>query len=264
MASSKTPALISVVVPVFNEEQGIAQLYSRLMGLRTLWQDVDLEFVLVDDGSSDQSAAVLREKFGADRLSQIIVHPRNRGVGAAFRTGFTHCNGSIVCTIDADCSYGPENLERLVEALVEQSADVAVASPYHPRGSVQGVPAWRVVLSKACSVVYWLIAPVRLYTYTSIFRAYSKTVTDSLVFEEDGFVFSAETLIRAAEQGYRIVEVPLTLHARQIGQTKMKILRTIRGHLRLIAATAMRRTGLQRPTHVAGDRTRSASPISEK
>lgn len=233
--------LISVVVPVFNEESGIGQLRERLQGLRALWNDVDIEFIFVDDGSSDLTLVKLQETFGSDPLSQIVAHGANRGVGAANRTGFQYSRGSIVCTIDADCTYGPENLHRLVRELKESGADIAVASPYHPMGSVDGVAAWRLSLSKACSCFYWLVAPVRLYTYTSVFRAYKRDVIDSVQFVENGFVFAAETLIVAAEQGFRILEVPMTLHSRLIGQTKMKVLRTIRGHLRLIGRTAARR-----------------------
>jgi|SRR5947208_1885375 len=234
-------SLISIVIPVFNEEAGIEQLRMRLRNLRSLWKNVDLEFIFVDDGSSDQTLRVLRETFGLDPLYRVVAHDQNRGVGAANRTAFQHCRGDIICTIDADCTYGPENLLRLVEALAASKSDIAVASPYHPRGAVEGVAPWRIFLSKACSWFYWLIAPVRLYTYTSVFRAYTRQVIDSLEFEEDGFVFTAETLIRAAELGFRIVEVPMTLHSRVIGQTKMKVVRTIRGHLRLIGKTAVRR-----------------------
>ena len=234
--------LISLVIPVFNEEDGIDQLRERLGPVRAMWKDTaDVEFVFVDDGSSDNTRHALHRVFGADALSQIAVHEVNRGIGAAMRTGFARSRGSIVCTIDADCSYGPENLHRLTVALDEQGADIAVASPYHPQGTVEGVPHWRLVLSKSCSAFYRVVAPVRLHTYTSVFRAYRKSVVEAVAFEEDGFVSATEMLIRAAEQGYRITEVPMTLHARKIGRTKMKILRTIRGHLRLISTTSVRR-----------------------
>ena len=234
--------LISLVIPVFNEEDGIEQLRERLGCVRAMWRDgTEVEFVFVDDGSSDHTQNALLQVFGTDPLSQIAVHPVNRGIGAAFRTGFARSRGAIVCTIDADCSYGPENLQRLTEALDDQAADIAVASPYHPRGTVEGVPYWRLVLSKSCSAFYRVVAPVRLHTYTSVFRAYRKHVVETVAFQEDGFVSATEVLIRAAEHGYCITEVPMTLHARKIGRTKMKVLRTIRAHMRLIGTTAVRR-----------------------
>lgn len=241
MPTNQERELISIVIPVFNEEDGIGQLRDRLFRLRDLWHGAEVELVFVDDGSSDQTLSALRAEFAKDPRSIVVAHEKNRGVGAAFRTGFAYCHGTTICTIDADCSYGPENLERLVAALKEQAADIAVASPYHPEGKVDGVPAWRLSLSKGCSFMYWLVAPVRLYTYTSIFRAYRRTAAKSVAYEEDGFVFTAETLIRAAEMGYRIAEVPMTLHTRKYGQTKMKVARTMRGHLILMGKTLLRR-----------------------
>jgi len=242
MTTDQIRELVSIVIPIFNEEAGVEQLEQRLGNLRAAWdKSVDLEFIFVDDGSSDHTGIFLRKTFANDPQVRVLAHARNRGVGAAFRTGFSCCRGSIVCTIDADCSYGPENLLRLAEALTNGRGDIAVASPYHPEGTVEGVPQWRLVLSRTCSALYGLIAPVRLYTYTSVFRAYRSEVINSVSFVEDGFVSASEILIRAAEAGYRIVEVPMTLHSRKIGHSKMKIVRTIRGHLRLIATTLARR-----------------------
>lgn len=238
--------LISVVVPVYNEEAGIDQLAQRLEGVRSMWPDRSIEFVFVNDGSADRTQAELERVFGARKQCRIAVHDRNRGVGAAFRTGFGQAQGEIICTIDADCSYGPENLRLLVEALESEPADISVASPYHPQGTVDGVPGWRLLLSKGCSRFYQAIAPVKLYTYTSVFRAYRRPVIESVVFEEDGFVSAAEVLIRAAEKGFKIVEVPMTLHARKIGQSKMKVARTIRQHLALMARHVVTRK--QNPT----------------
>ncbi len=250
MTTNSTRELISIVIPVFNEDAGVPQLKQRLAAVRAAWdRAAELEFVFVDDGSSDRTGALLREVFGTESHVRVLVHERNRGIGAAFRTGFSQCQGNIVCTIDADCSYGPENLQKLVEVIKSGQGDIAVASPYHPAGKVEGVPRWRLVLSRGCSALYGLIAPVRLYTYTSVLRAYRGDVIRTVGFEEDGFVSASEILIRAAEAGYQIVEVPMTLHARKIGQTKMKILRTIRGHLRLIGSTTARRiqAGFHRP-----------------
>ena len=232
---------ISVVVPVYNEEAGIGQLSERLASVSKLWPDRAVEFVFVNDGSADGTQEGLEAVFGGNAQCRIVQHDRNRGVGAAFRTGFGQAQGEVVCTIDADCSYGPENLKLLVEAVERDGADISVASPYHPLGRVDGVPRWRLFLSKGCSLFYQMIAPVRLYTYTSVFRAYRRSVIEAVAFEENGFVSAAEVLIRAGELGFRIVEVPMTLHARKIGHSKMKVLRTIRQHVALMVRNMARR-----------------------
>lgn len=245
-------SLISIIVPVFNEEAGIAYLAERLATVRNQWPQRPIQFVMVDDGSSDKTWDALRAAFGEDKSCVLVAHGHNRGVGAAFRTGFHHAQGEIVCTIDADCSYGPENLNLLVDALERGGADIAVASPYHPDAGVDNVPQWRLALSRGCSLLYRLTLPVRLYTYTSVFRAYRRTVIRRVSFKEDGFVSAVEILIRAAEQHFRIMEVPMTLHARKFGTSKMKVLRTIREHLSLIARNLGRR--LTPVIHAAAER----------
>jgi len=238
---------ISIVVPVLNEADGIAQLRSKLGRVESVLAEFgDIEFVFVDDGSTDGTLSLLRKAFPEGELCRIVSHGRNRGVGAAFRTGFQQATGNIVCTIDADCSYEPEGLKRLVEEMIEAKADVAVASPYHPDGGVQGVGAWRLALSKVCSAIYRVISPVPLYTYTSIFRAYRWAVIENVKFESDGFVSAAEILIHAAEQGYQVIEVPMVLRARQLGTTKMKVVRTIGRHLAMMSTILMQRFGVSR------------------
>jgi len=233
--------MISIIIPVFNEQAGIEPLAKSLATLRTLWPSETIQYVFVDDGSSDRTAQELARVFDGDRNCAIIKHGLNRGIGAAFRTGFAHAGGDIVCTIDADCSYGPEKLRQLVDALESQGADIAVASPYHPDGHVEGVPAWRLLLSRTCSLLYRAMSPVRLYTYTSVFRAYRRGVLERIGFRQDGFVSVVELLLGAARQGFRIVEVPMTLHGRKVGTSKMKIMRTIRQHLRMILQSAIHR-----------------------
>jgi dolichol-phosphate mannosyltransferase len=235
---------ISIIVPVLNEVDGIRQLREKLTRVRALLSEIgNVELVLVDDGSTDGTLASLRDEFAEGDQCRIVAHSRNRGVGAAFRTGFQNATGNIICTIDADCSYEPEGLKRLIDAILA-GADIATASPYHPAGSVQDVASWRLLLSRACSVFYRMISPVSLYTYTSIFRAYRSIVVETIRFESDGFVSAAEILIRAAERGYRISEVPMILRGRKVGTTKMKIARNIRQHLIMQGRVLLQRLDL--------------------
>ena len=228
--------LVSVVVPIFNEEDGIGLLREKLLKLKGLLENTyRLEFVFVDDGSNDRTVERLRQQFADVEVPfQIVEHGRNRGVGAAFRSGFQVCSGKLICTIDADCTYSPEGLRWLLAALESTGADIAVASPYHPDGGVEGVPWWRLALSRRCSALYRWASPLKLYTYTSIFRAYRSEVVRNVSFASDGFVSAAEILLAAGRQGYRVTEVPMVLRARSIGRSKMKVLRTIISHLRML------------------------------
>lgn len=228
---------VSIVVPIFNEEDGVELLRERLLRLKELLDpNFDSEFIFVDDGSRDATVARLRQHFGATNLLfQIIEHRTNRGVGAAFRSGFAEANGALICTIDADCSYSPEGLISLLDSLRSTRADIAVASPYHPQGGVDGVPAWRLALSRGCSILYRRLSPLKLYTYTSIFRAYRREVVRTVAFKSDGFVSASEILIAAGRRGFAVTEVPMVLRARSVGRSKMKVLRTIFSHVGMLA-----------------------------
>ncbi len=226
---------ISVVVPIYNEQDGIHHLSENLARFdATLPAGTEREFIFVDDGSADRTLPALQEVFGNRSDCVVLAHGVNRGVGAAFRTGFAQASGDVVCTIDADCTYRPEKLMELIQALDRDHADVAVASPYHPQGGVVGVPKWRLVLSKGCSFLYRRRSHLKLYTYTSVFRAYRAQVVKTVRFAGNGFVSASEILIEAAKAGFTVTEVPMVLYARQVGQSKMKLARTIRTHLQLI------------------------------
>ncbi len=174
---------------------------------------------------------------------RIVEHGTNRGVGAAFRTGFQHCVGDFVCTIDADCTYSPEGLKALLDALASTGADIAVASPYHPKGWRGRRAVVALVLSRRCSALYRWASPLKLYTYTSIFRAYRAEVIRNVPFSSDGFVSAAEILLAAGRQGYRVTEVPMILTGALHRPKQDEIFRTIRSHLRMLAGFA---TGIAR------------------
>ena len=226
---------VSVIVPMCNEEESIDLLREKLALLQQrLILAFEVEYCLVDDGSTDSTWNVMRTVLPAGARCVQLRHGRNRGVGAAIRTGIEASTGSIVCTIDADCSYPPQDLCTLIELVASGEADVAVASPYHPDGGVLGVKPWRILLSRQCSRLYQCVSSLKLHTYTSIFRAYSGAAAKDLDFESDGFVSAAEILFCAHRKQYRVREVPLVLRARQRGYSKIRIARTIWAHLGLL------------------------------
>lgn len=231
--------LISVVVPLYNEEMGVSRLAQRLVCLREAMSPRhDVEFVLVDDGSKDQTIMRVKEHLEQIPGTELLVHGRNRGPGAAMRTGFEGAKGDVICLIDADCTFDPMDVPRLIEALEADGVDIAIGSPYHPQGGVENVVPWRLLISRACSLLYRSVTGSRLFSYTSFLRAYRRRVVQTVCFESDGFEAVTEVLLRALSQGYRAVEVPVVLRRRVAGTSKMNIFRTTLAHLRL-AATAL-------------------------
>ena len=161
------------------------------------------------------------------------------GVAAAIRTGLRATDAALVASIDGDLSYDPMELRAMLALL--PTADVVTASPYHRRGGVANVPGWRLLLSRTLSAVYRLLlwSPVR--TWTSCFRVYRREVVVDLPLTYGGFLGTAELLVRVLRRGGRVAEHPCVLEARLFGFSKMRIVRTILGHLRLLWLVLWRR-----------------------
>ena len=226
---------VCIIIPVCNEKDSLSLLRDRLGNLhQSLRSRFRVHYLFVDDGSTDETSQLLPMTVPAGASYQIHVHAENYGVGAAFRTAFHHAEADVVCTIDADCSYGPEHLAAMIQEIVSKRADVVVASPYHPEGGVDGVQGWRLLLSAQCSRLYRLVSPLKLYTYTSIFRAYRGSFVRKAQFRSNGFVSAVEILLSASSLGLRVAEMPLTLRRRTAGVSKMRIARTIRSHAKLL------------------------------
>ena len=218
-----------------NEADGLPQLAARLDTLRVAaLPKYEIETVLVDDGSKDDTRILAEALFANTPRVVILAHQTNMGLGAAIRTGWSEATGEIICTLDADCTYDPAEILNLLDAL-EGGVDIATGSPYHPLGHVVNAVAWRLFLSRGASQLYRWVSRKKLYTFTSLMRAYRRPVIESVQFSENGFVSVAEILLRAIRAGFTVVEVPMALHTRVAGTSKMKIARTVRGHLRLMA-----------------------------
>ena len=226
---------VTVVVPCFNEESALPFLRNTLLELvESLGRRYSIRFLFVDDGSSDATAAVLQRLFGDWPNVGVLRHSTNRGVAAAIRTGVRAAETEVVCSIDCDCTYDPHQLADMIPRLTGD-VDMVTASPYHPDGEVRNVPAWRLGLSKSLSRMYRVVLHERLATYTSCFRVYRKSAVERLALRHGGFLGVAELLGRLDLEGGRIVEHPAVLEVRMLGHSKMKIARTILGHVRLLA-----------------------------
>jgi polysaccharide deacetylase family protein (PEP-CTERM system associated) len=254
LATAEVQTAVTVVVPCYNEHQSLPYLANTLRSVvEELGDRYRFSFVFVDDCSTDTTWKTLHTIFGGKPNCTLIRHQRNLGVAAAIQTGINSATADIVCSMDCDCTYDPHELGRMIPLLTDD-VDVVTASPYHPRGSVKNVPYWRLFLSKGLSRLYRLVLRQKLYTYTSCFRIYRRQAAVGVTVQRGGFFGVAEMLGRLDLAGRHIVEFPTTLEARVLGRSKMKVLRTIAGHLSLLlqlAALRLRRQGADSPRGTA-------------
>ena len=234
-------APLTIVVPCYNEEPCLGYLAKALGTLDSgFGRRHPLSFVLVDDGSIDGTWAEMHRLFGDNPKFQLLRHDRNRGIGAAIHTGILASKDDVVAVMDSDCSYDPVRLEEMLP-LLEPDVALVTASPYHAQGGVEGVPEWRLFLSRGASWLYRSVLRNKLATYTSCFRVCRKSAVEGLSLRHEGYIGVVEMLARLDLQGWRIVEHPVVLEARLLGQSKIRIIWVIADHLRFMGEISVAR-----------------------
>jgi dolichol-phosphate mannosyltransferase len=223
---------ISLVIPAYNEAEGVEQTAEKLNRiLNRLRSQHQVEVIFVNDGSKDNTAELLKKTFASDEDVRVISHEVNRGLGAAIRTGFSHTTGDIIITTDFDGTYHFNTIPQIIAHMLVHNVDIVTASPYHPRGGVEGVPKYRLLFSYGASLLYRLLVNWNVHTWTALFRAYKREVIEKVGFESEGFLAGTELLIKAIQAGYTVSEFPTTLHVRTFGQSSLKIYRVTKAHM---------------------------------
>lgn len=209
-ALSQEAPEVSVICPMYNEAAGIEANLGRLLsGLRALEQSWEL--ILVNDGSTDQSATLVAGLAEKEPRLRLAGYPRNRGRGYALRLGFKLARGRFIVTTESDLSWGPDIVARLLEALAEQGCDMVVASPHGKGGRLENVPAHRVFLSRFGNKILRLASESPITMLSGMTRAYRRAVVEALFLESDGKEIHLEIISQAEALGFRIGEVPAVL-----------------------------------------------------
>lgn len=231
---------VSVVVPCFNEELILPYLSNTLKSVEQQLDQYEFRFILVDDRSTDGTWEAMQRVFGNRPNFQLVRHERNQGVATGIMTGIRQADTEIVCSIDCDCTYDPHELGRMIP-LLTPDVSMVTASPYHPDGGVRNVAGWRLFLSRGASSLYRLVLHNHLETYTSCFRVYRRSALAPLRLTRSGFLGVTEMIGRIDLAGHKVVEFPTVLEVRILGRSKMKVVKTIWGHLKMITQFAFKR-----------------------
>jgi dolichol-phosphate mannosyltransferase len=236
--------MIYVVLPAYNEAVAIVALLSRLARVADE-RRLPLSIIVVDDGSTDGTAA--RASAVAGIAVRVIQHPRNRGLGAAIRTGLTAAvdaasDADVIVTMDADDSHSPALIQRMVWR-IDEGADVVIASRYLPESRVVGLSGLRAFLSSGAAVMFRLACPIPgVRDYTCGYRAYRAPVLrdafhrwgDAFV-DQPGFSCMVDILLKLSVMPVAFSEVSLVLrYDRKPGASKMNVRRTVTETLRLL------------------------------
>lgn len=212
---------VSLIIPAYNEEDGIASIITRALAVQAPLQKelgLGLEVIVVDDGSRDQTAPITRQYADVT----LIQHPCNRGYGAAIKTGFRHAKGEWLAFIDADGTYPPEALPDLCRAAIEQKADLVIGS--RMSGARSEMPLTRRVGNTAYAWLLSLIGNCKVRDTTSGMRVLHRNALARLYPLPDGLDFTPAMSTRAVHENLKTIEVPIC-YAERVGRSKLNIVR---------------------------------------
>jgi len=235
---------VSVVIPVYNEADNLRELVERV-GAALAPTGRSFELILVDDGSADGSAEILRSLAATHPWLRPFVLIRNYGQSTALQAGFDHSMGEFVVTLDGDLQNDPIEIPRLLD-LIDQSPDIDVVSGWRKqrqdRTWSRKLPSW--VANRLISSV----TGVRLHDYGCALKVYRRSILENVRLYGETHRFIAAL---AVEAGARMVEVPVLHHARTRGKSKYGIDRVFRVLLDLLWIKFSMRF-LHRPLHAFG------------
>jgi glycosyltransferase involved in cell wall biosynthesis len=206
--------LLSVIVPVYNEQATLADLVERVLAV-----PIGKELVLIDDHSQDGSRGVMERLAAEDPRVRCLYHEVNRGKGAALRTGIAAARGDIVIIQDADLEYDPAEYPELVRPIVEGRADVVYGSRFAGGASHRVLSFWHARMNKWLTTMSNMFTNLDLTDMETCYKVFDRRIVQSMAIEEDRFGFEPEITAKLARMTWggrpvRLYEVAISYDGR--------------------------------------------------
>lgn len=241
------PRTLWVVLPAYNEEDALPPLLQAYADVRANLPD--LRVLVVDDGSADRTAEVVRQFAITHPWVEVLPHPHNMGLAAAMRTGLTTAverahDDDLIVTMDADNTHRPAEISAMVAKLDAERLDLVIASRFRPGAKMYGIPPERQLFSWTVSVLFGTVTPIRgVRDFSCGFRVYrAATLRKTIALWQDqfiterGFACMTEILYKyTALPGVRSGETPMILrYDQKPTATKMRVWQNIKDMFRLM------------------------------
>jgi glycosyltransferase involved in cell wall biosynthesis len=226
--------VLSVVIPAYNEENGIAEIANRVLQVRSDLRKTgidELELLVVDDGSRDRTADVAARIDGVT----LVRHPRNRGYGAALKTGFSQARGELIGFLDADGTYPPEYFPKLCESALSGS-DLVIGS--RMAGEDSQMPLTRRIGNFFFATLLSMLGRQKVTDSASGMRVFKKEILEHIYPLPDGLNLTPVMSTRALHEGITIKEVPIP-YSERVGRSKLSVIHDGRVFLQSMVWTAM-------------------------
>jgi len=206
---------LSVVIPVFNERATLKTILDRVRAAPVA--PLELEIVVVDDFSTDGSREILLEEAKAGDLV-VVLHPENRGKGAAVRSGLAAATGDVILIQDADLEYDPEDYPALLKPILTGKAKVVYGSRF--LGEHKAMYFWHAVGNRFVTLVTNILFDTTLTDMETCYKVFTAEVARKIELKSPRWGFDPEITARILRQGYRIYEVPISYAGREYHEGK--------------------------------------------
>lgn len=207
---------VSVIIPVYNECQTLPLLLEKV--LRVDLRPMKKQVILIDDGSTDGSRDILKRY---EKVEGVVVcyHQKNRGKGAALKTGFEKIQDGIIIIQDADLEYDPQEYPKLIEPILKGDADVVYGSRFLSGTHRAGV-FWHHLGNKFLTFLTNLVSNLYLTDAHTCYKVFCSDVFKKIYIRSNGFEFCPEFTMKVSRQNLRIYEIPISYHGRSYKEGK--------------------------------------------
>ncbi|MGH9868348.1 MAG: glycosyltransferase family 2 protein [Candidatus Polarisedimenticolia bacterium] len=206
---------LSIVIPVYNEKATIRAIIERVLSVTM--DGIDMELIVVDDCSRDGTRKEL-ETLTLPGVN-VLFHDRNRGKGAALRTGFARATGDVVLVQDADMEYNPQEYPVLLKPILDGHADVVYGSRFLS-GAHRVHLFWHYVGNRFLTLLSNMMSNLNLTDMETCYKVFRREVLQGMTLRSDRFGFEPEVTQKVARAGWRVYEVPISYHGRDYAEGK--------------------------------------------
>jgi glycosyltransferase involved in cell wall biosynthesis len=206
--------LLSVVIPAYNEIKTLEHIVRRVLNV-----GLNVEIILVDDGSTDGTQELMDElvvKYGV----RSVKHEKNQGKGAALCTGFQHATGDLVVVQDADLEYDPDDYHMILRPFIEQNADVVYGSRYLVGRYTRVHPYYHYMGNRFLTMVSNIFTGLKLTDMETCYKCFRREVVQDLKITSKRFTVEPEITARIAKKRLKIFEVPISYLGRDYAEGK--------------------------------------------